>query len=107
MTTKFNQEFYARIKAKKNESLSSIGQCRLRVVEREKEKEITEKDSSTPALDEGRVVSLALFVEEITPRHKKRKTSKKGNEKVGASVWADTETALAWANEVVTPEELK
>ena len=107
MTTKFNQEFYARIKAKKNESLSSIGQCRLRVVEKEKEKEMTEKGSSTPALNEGRVVSLALFVEEITPHHKKRKMSKKGKEKVGASVWANVKMAFARANEIVTHNELK
>ena len=86
MTTKFNQEFYAQINAKKNEPLSSIGLRRLRVVEKEKEKEVTEKGSSTPALDEGWVASLASFVKEITPRTKKRKTSDKGNEKMGANV---------------------
>ena len=53
MTTKFNQEFYTRIKAKKNEPLSNIGQRRLRVVEKEKENEVTENGLSTPALDEG------------------------------------------------------
>ena len=31
----------------------------------------------------------------------------KGKEKVGASVLADVGTALAQANEVVTPEEMK
>ena len=107
MTTKFNQEFYAWIKAEKNESLSSIGQRKLRVVEKEKEKEVAEKGSSTPALDEGWVASPTLSIKEITPRHKKRKTSEKGKEKVGASVWADTKTALARANKVVTPDELK
>lgn len=105
MMTKFNQEFYTWIKSKKNEPLSSIGQQRLRVVE--KEKEVTKKGSSTPALDEGRVASSALSVEEITPRTKKCKTGDKGKEKVRASVWADAETALAQANEVVMPEELK
>ena len=53
MTTKFNQEFYAQIKAKKNESLSSIGQCRLRVVEKEKEKEVIEKGFIHPYLERG------------------------------------------------------
>ena len=43
MTTKFNQEFYARIKAKENEPLSSIGQHRLRVVKKEKEKEVQKR----------------------------------------------------------------
>ena len=32
MTTEFNQEMYAHIKAKKNESLSSLGQRRVRVI---------------------------------------------------------------------------
>ena len=86
MTTKFNQEFYARIKAKKNEPLSSIGQRRLRVVEKEKEKDVMEKSLSTPTLDEGHVASPALSVEEITPHAKKHKTGDKGKEKLGASV---------------------
>ena len=38
MTTKFNWEFYARVKEKKNEPLSNIGQHRLKVVKKEKEK---------------------------------------------------------------------
>ena len=107
MMTKFNQEFYAQIKAKKNKPLSSIVQRRLQVVEKEKEKEVTKKGSSTLALDEGHVTSLALSIEEITLRTKKRKLGDKGKDKVGASVWADAKTTLAQANEVVTPEELK
>lgn len=31
----------------------------------------------------------------------------KGKEKVGATVWDDVRTTLAWAYEVVTPKELK
>ena len=107
MTTKFNQEFYARIKAKKNKPLSSIGQRRLRVVEKEKEKEVIEKGLSTLALNEGRIASPTLSVEEITPCTKKHKTSDKGKEKMGVGVWEDAETAWAEANEVVTLEELK
>ena len=83
MMTKFNQEFYAQIKAKKNKPLSSIVQRRLQVVEKEKEKEVTKKGSSTLALDEGHVTSLALSVEEITPHTKKRKLGDKGKDKVG------------------------
>ncbi|KAK9997387.1 hypothetical protein SO802_022073 [Lithocarpus litseifolius] len=88
MTTKFNQEFYTRIKGKKNEPLLSLGQHRLRLTnrEREREKEAMEKGSSTPVLDEGRVASPALSVEEISPRHKKHKTSDKGKGKIGASI---------------------
>ena len=72
-----------------------------------KRKRWQKKGSSTPASNKGRVASLALFVEEITACHKKRKMSEKGKKKVGASIWADVETALAPANEIVTSEELK
>ena len=68
---------------------------------------MTKKGSSTPALDEGHVTSLALSVEEITPRIKKRKMGDKGKDKVGANVWANAKTTLAQANEVVLLEELK
>jgi len=98
MTTKFNKEFYARVKAKKKEPFSSISQHRLRLTdkEKEKEKETIEKGSSTPAMDESRVASPALSIEEVNLCHKKRKT--KGKEKIGASVWADSETAQPRAN---------
>ena len=106
-TTKFDQKLYAKIKAKKNEPLSSIGMRRLRVVEKEKGKEVTAKISSTPTLDEGRATSPSVSIEEVIPHTKKHKTRDKGKEKVGASIWADAGTAVARANEVVTPEELK
>ena len=107
MTTKFDQELYAKIKAKKNEPFSSIGTRRLRVVEKEKEKEVTEKISSTPTLDEGRATSPSVSIEEVIPHTKKHKTRDKGKEKVRASIWADVGTAMARANEVVMPKELK
>ena len=55
MTTKFNKEMYAKIKTKKNEPFSTIGQRKLRITDKEKEKETVERVSSTPAsdLDEG------------------------------------------------------
>ena len=88
MTTKFNQEMYTRIKGKKNEPPSSFGQRRLRVVEKdkEKEKEIVERGSSTPTLDEGRATSLKVSIEEVDPPLKKRKAGDKGKEKMGSNV---------------------
>ena len=76
------------MKAKKNESLSSIGQRRLRVIKKEKEEEAAEKGSSTPTLDEGRAASPGISIEEVVPLAKKRKTGSKGKEKVRTSVWA-------------------
>ena len=65
MTTKFNQEMYARIKGKKNEPLSNTGQRRLRVTNKEKEKETVERGLSTPTLDEGRATSPGISIEEV------------------------------------------
>lgn len=67
MTSKFNKEMYNKIKGKKNEPLSIIGQMTLKIVDREKEKVAAERGSSTPTptptLDEGRSASLALSME--------------------------------------------
>ena len=51
MTSKFNKEMYKKIKEKKNEPLSSIGQKKLRFTDKEKEKELVERGSSTPILE--------------------------------------------------------
>ena len=57
MKSKFNKEMYKKIREKKNEPLSSIGQRKLRFTDKEKEKEkerekeIVEKGSSTLVLE--------------------------------------------------------
>ena len=60
---------YKKIKEKKNEPLSNIGQRKLRFTDKEKEreKEMVERGSSTPALDleEGQAALLGVFVEEM------------------------------------------
>ena len=38
---------------------------------------------------------------------KKQKTGNKGKEKMGSSVWADAETAMDYANELLTLGEMK
>ena len=95
MTSKFNKDMHTKIKAKKNEPLSSIGQKTLRIndKEREREKEVVERGSPTPTLDEGRTASPAIFPEEV-PAPKKRKTGYKGKEKMGSNIWADAEAAM-------------
>ena len=109
MTTKFNKDMYAKIKGKKNEPLSSIGQRKLKIVDKEKEKEseTVERGSSTPTLDEGRTTSLALSLEEVIPLPKRQKTEDKGKEKVGSSIWADAGAAMVRENELLTPKEMK
>ena len=55
MTSKFNKEMYRKIKEKKNEPFSSIGQKKPRFTDKEKEKEkkkeLVERGSSTPILE--------------------------------------------------------
>ena len=77
-----------KIKGKKNEPLSNIGQRRLRITNKEKEKETVERVSSTPALDldEGQAASLGVSVEEVVHLSKKRKIGDKGKEKMGFNV---------------------
>lgn len=110
MTSKFNKDLYAKIRGKKNEPLSSIGQKTLKFTDREKEKEkekeTVERGSSTPTQDEARTASPAVSIEEVLGP-KRRKTSHKGKEKVGFSIWDDAEAAVARANDFLTLEERK
>ena len=109
MTSKFNKEMYDKIKGKKNEPLSSIGQKRLRITDREKEKEVVERGSSTPTLDleEGLAASPGISIEEVARPSKKQKATNKGKGKVGASIWSDAGMAMDRATELFTPGEMK
>ena len=113
MTSKFNKEMYKKIKEKKNEPLSSIGQRKLwftdKEKEKEREKEIVERGSSILVLklEEGQTASPSVLVEEVAHPLKKQKVGSKGKEKVGSSVWSDAEAAMDRANELLTPGEMK
>ena len=80
MMSKFNKEIYKKIKEKKNEPLSNIGQRKLRFTDREKEreKEMVERGSSTLALDleEGQAALPSVSVEEVARPLKKQKVGK-------------------------------
>ena len=109
MTSKFNKEMYDKIKGKKNEPLSSIGQKRLRITDKEKEKEVVERGSSTPTLDldEGLVASPGISIEEVARPSKRQKAASKGKGKVDASVWSDAGTAMDRATGLFTPGEMR
>ena len=53
MTSKFNKEMYKKIRENKSGPFSSIGQKKLRFTdkEKEKEKEMVKRGSSTPILE--------------------------------------------------------
>ena len=79
MTSKFNKEMYKKIKEKKNEPLSSIGQKKLRFTDKEKEKEMVERGSSTPILElDGQEASPGVSVEEVARPLKRLKVGGKG-----------------------------
>ena len=84
MTSKFNKEMYKKIKEKKNEPLSSIGQRKLRFTkkekEKEKEREIVERCSSIPVLEleDGQAALPGISVEEVARPLKKQKVGKQG-----------------------------
>ena len=113
MTSKFNKEMYKKIKEKKNEPLSSIGQKKLRFTDKEKEKEkereMVERGSSTPILElvDGQEASLGVSVEEVARPLKRLKVGGKGKEKVGSSIWSDAEAAVDRVLEFFTLGEMK
>ena len=91
MTSKFNKEMYKKIKEKKNEPFSSIGQKKLRFTDKEKEKdkerEMVERGSSTPILElDGQEASPGILIEEVARPLKRLKVGGKGKEKVDSSV---------------------
>lgn len=79
MTTKFNQEMYAKIKARKNRPLLSLGKKVVRVVK--KGTPIT-PTTSIPKVTRTAFPSTSL--EEITPCPKRQRTAGKGKKKVGS-----------------------
>lgn len=91
------------MKANKNELLSSIGQRRVQVVQ----KEAIEKTSSISMPNETWATSPTISLEEIISHPKRCRSGDKGKEKVGASVWHDVRMALTRAHNIVTAEELK
>ena len=65
MPTKFNQSMYMRMRAKKNEPLSSLGAKTVQVTK--KGGPVTIAISSTPGTKTVRITSLDTSVEEINP----------------------------------------
>ena len=76
MKTIFNQDIYAKMKEKKNESLSALRKRVVRVVDQG-----NPAISATTGTGPTRVASPTTSVEEIMPRMKKACVSNKGKEK--------------------------
>ena len=112
MTTKFNQDMYAKMRSKKNEPLSNLGKRTVHVIG--KGPPITPTILVAPAVpntETTRTASSATSVEEITtPVSKRLCLTDKGKEKVdscSSRIWDDVELVVEKAYEVVTTEDLK
>lgn len=105
MTTKFNQELYTKMGAKKNEPLSKLRKRVVRVVEKG-----TPIILATSILEATRIASSTTSVEEITPWTKKPRLADKGKEKTSSrssSIWDDAGLALTRAQDAFTTEDLQ
>ena len=112
MTTKFNKDMYAKMRSKKDESLSNIGKKTVGVTR--KGPSIAPLVSDNPivsVIETTRMASLTMSVEEIpTPGSKRPHVSGKEKEKVdsrSSTIWDDERLAVDRAHEVVTVADLK
>ena len=102
---KFNQGMYAKMRAKKNEPLSTLRVRTMRIVK--KGVSIT---PATPDTETTRIASLATSIEKIAPLRKKQRVANKGKNKAdsrSSSVWDDAGLVLARAQKAFTAEELR
>ena len=112
MTTKFNKDMYAKMRSKKDESLSNIGKKGVRVTG--KGPSVTPITSVTPivfGVETVRMAFPATSVEEIPiPSSKRPCILGKEKEKAdshSSTVWGDEGLAVDRAHGVVTAEDLK
>ena len=93
---------YAKLRARKNKPLFSIGQKRPRVT-----KEVIKTTASILVASNPKVASPVVSIEDITPRPKKARGSNKGKSKMDSNIWDDAATAMRKAYNIFTPDELK
>ena len=112
MTTKFNKDIYAKMRAKKGEPLSNIGKKTVRITGRVSSS--VPATSVTPVVfgaETTRTASLSTSVEELpTPISKRPRLSEREKEKAdprSSTIWGDERLALDRAHKVVTAEDLK
>ena len=112
MTTKFNKDMYAKMRSKKDKSLSSFGKKGVHVTG--KGPSVTPVTSTTPivsGVETVRTASPAISVEGIPTRSSKRpRISGKEKEKAdshSSTIWGDEGLAVDRAHGVVTAEDLK
>ena len=112
MTTKFNKDMYAKMKAKKDEPLSNIGKKMVCITGRGSP--AVPATSITPVAfgaETTRTASPSTSIEELpTPASKRPRLSSKEKEKVDSrtsTIWSDERLAVDRAHGVITAEDLK
>nr|XP_023924366.1 uncharacterized protein LOC112035768 [Quercus suber] len=112
MTSKFNKDMYAKIRAKKDKPLSSIGKKTVLVTGRGPF--VTPTASVTPIVsgtETTRAASPSTLIEELpTPVSKKPHLSDKEKEKVDSrpsTIWGDERLAVDRAHNVMTADDLE
>ena len=112
MTTKFNKDMYAKIRAKKDEPLSNIGKKAVRITGRGSP--AVPAASVTPIASRAettRMASPSTSIEELpTPGSKRPHLSSKEKEKVDShtsTIWSDERLAVDRAQRVITTDDLK
>ena len=111
MTTKFNKDMYAKMRAKKDEPLANLGKKVVRITG--KGPSVVPPADATPivsGVEGARVASPATSIEEIpTPSSKRPRLSAKDKEKgrVGSSIFDDEGAAVERAHNLVRAEDLR
>ena len=112
MTTKFNKDMYAKMRAKKDQPLSNIGKKAVRIMGRGSPAVLV--TSVTPVVSGAetmRTASPLTSLEELpTPASKRPRLSSKDKEKVDSrtsTIWSDERLAVVRAHGVITADDLK
>ena len=112
MTTKFNKDMYAKMRAKKDQPLSNIRKKAVRIMGRGSPAVLV--TSVTPVVsgaETTRTASPSTSLEEFpTPTSKRPRLSSKDKEKVDSrtsTIWSDERLAVVRAHGVITADDLK
>ena len=112
MTTKFNKDMYAKMRAKKDQPLSNIGKKAVHIMGRGSPAvPVTSVTPVVSGAETMRTASPSTSLEELpTPASKRPRLSSKDKEKVDSrtsNIWSDERLAVDRAHGVITADDLK
>ena len=112
MTTKFNKDMYAKMRAKKDQPLSNIGKKAVHIMGRGSPAvPVTSVTPVVSGAETTRTASPLTSLEELpTPASKRPRLSSKDKEKVDSrtsTIWSDERLAVDRAHGVIIADNLK